>query len=293
MCSLVLFLACTTYVLASELFFTPSAKMIGLGEEFYVDLMLDPENTSVNGIESTIVFPPDKISFVRSEEGKSMVDLWIEKTKEKAGVIAFSGIISGGFSGVIDPFYSDIKSPGLLVRLVFRGERPGDATIESISSHVAHNDGEGTTETILPQSVLVSVENKTASDSYKNIDETKPELVVYVIRDQNIFNNKYTLVIQANDKESGIRDIMVKEGGRDWQIAESPYLLEDQDRGSTITIRATNHTELSATMTIDPTARNFSEGSNAVLLIIFSILLLITLRGIYSRRRKSRESRDI
>ena len=94
----------TSKVFAATVTLNPSNESLGIGEQFYVDLMLNPEGISVNAIKGNVIFDDEYISFVRSEEGKSMVDLWVEKPKQVNNSINFAGVMSMGFSGVIDPF---------------------------------------------------------------------------------------------------------------------------------------------------------------------------------------------
>jgi hypothetical protein len=84
-------------VFASDIILNTSKNKLDLKEQFYIDVMLDIDGNSINGIEGTINFPEDKLSFIRAEEGKSMVTFWIQKPLSNKGNISFSGIIPNGF----------------------------------------------------------------------------------------------------------------------------------------------------------------------------------------------------
>jgi len=271
---------------ASVITLVPSKSTVGIDEQFYVDVMLDPEDTAINGIEGSVSFAGDNISFVRAETGKSLISLWIEQPELKDNAVSFSGIIPSGFSGVIDPFNPDKKLPGLMVRLVFVGKKSDMATIYSAPFSLTLNDGRGSIISAPGASVSVVVQNVSVPFQYKNQNDTKPELDAYVTRDQNLFNNNYTLVFQAKDSETGIKDVMIKEGNRSWKKITSPYLLEDQSRHSTITLEAENFSGATIVLVINPLPYVFFSKNNVVLLIVFIIILFFIAKKIYEKRKK-------
>jgi len=57
-------------------------------------------------------------------------------------------------------------------------------------------------------------------------------------RDPAIFDGKYFIVFYTTDKETGVDYYMVKEGEREWKIAKSPYLLENQNLDEEIKVKA-------------------------------------------------------
>ena len=121
---------------------------------------------------------------------------------------------------------------------------------------------------------------------YKNPNDVKPELEAYVTRDPNLFNDKYTLIFQAKDSETGIKDVMIKEGNRSWKKITSPYLLEDQSRHSTITLEAENFSGATIVLVINPLPYVFFSKNNVVLLIVFIIILFFIAKKIYEKRKK-------
>ena len=264
-----------TKVDASSVILSPSKHNVNIGEQFYVDIFNDPQDSSINGIDGTIHFNVDHITFVRAEEGKSIISLWIERPTNKAGSISFAGIIPSGFSGVIDPFNSIIKKPGLITRLIFEAKRSGEAIITTDPFTISDNDGEGTTTKTLPVSTSIAIDNIENKIIYDDNDTTPPTLEAYVTRDNNLFDNRYTLVFQAIDKESGIDGVMIKEGNHDWKKIESPYLLEDQSRHSIINLRATNFSGYSYSITIDSLPYNFMSLYITIIFIVIVLLIYI------------------
>jgi hypothetical protein len=241
----------TSPIQAAELSLHPSKTTISLDEQFYVDVMLDPQTTPINGVEGSISFS-DGISFVRAETGKSIITSWINQPALKDTSISFSGIIANGFDGVINPFTPNQKSPGLIVRLVFAGQDSGNASIVSAPLTVTLNDGVGTSEVINPVSASVSVDTNENLFVYKNPKDQTPLLHASIVRDPNLFDGKYTLIFQATDAITGIKSVMIKEGGRDWKEIESPYLLEDQTRHDILYLQAINFSGASIITKIDP-----------------------------------------
>jgi hypothetical protein len=261
-------------VSASSLSLIPSKNEVGMKEQFYVDVILDPESVSVNGIEGSVIFPKDKVTFVRAEDGKSMVDFWVEKPVSSGDKVNFTGIISGGFDGVIDPFNPNKKLPGMIIRLVFEAEKSGEINFNTNPVDITLNDGLGTIENILPVSILVNVSNIENKFIINNNNDAPPILNAYVTRDPNLYDNKYVLVFQASDKNTGVESVLVREGDKNWKKVESPYLLEDQGRHSIIVVQATNYSGISTNVLIDPIPYNLFSIISIVIVILFVLLLL-------------------
>lgn len=264
---------------AASISLVPSSNTLGIEEQFYVDVMLNTEGTLVNGFEGSVILDNDNISFVRAEEGSSMVNLWVTKPTLDGNTVKFSGIISNGFDGVIDPFNPKVKLPGLMIRLVFIAKKPGSLIISSSDSYVTLNNGLGTVVNIPSSQVSLLVENRYNPYIYKSFNDVSPEIEAYIVRDPNLFNNKYTLVFNPKDKQTGIKEVLVKEGRRDWKKAESPYLLEDQSRHSLIAIQATNYSDASVSMSIEGVPhKRISIVNVSVILFIMIVLFFVAIR---------------
>lgn len=262
---------------AANLILIPSKNLVGTGEQFYVDLMLNPEGESVNTINGSISFSSDSISFIRAEEGKSMVNLWVEKPKLEGNKLIFSGVMSSGFSGVIDPFKPEAKLPGLIIRLVFETKTKGEAVFSSDIFSLNLNDGLGT-EIKAPaiDSSIVTINNTINHSKYESKIDSSPELEAYITRDPNISNNKYILIFKATDKETGIKSVKIKEGRTDWKEIESPYVLKDQSRHSYITVQAMNFNGAGVIVNIDKIPYDLEQFID-IFIIFVSILILCIL----------------
>lgn len=274
---------------ASTISLVPSKNSVGIGEQFYVDVMLDPQGISQNGIEGNISFSPNNTSFIRAETGKSLISFWIEEPKLTNNTISFAGIIPTGFDGVIDPFNPTQKMPGLMVRLIFEGKFAGTETFSSAPFSITLNDGKGTTLATQETSASVNVQNIQNPFTFKSQTDVAPKLEAYVTHDPNLFDNKYTLIFQATDSETGIKDVMIKEGNRDWKEITSPYLLQDQSRHSLILLQAVNFSNVSVMFVINPLPYNLFSAGNIALLIIFIVLIFFIIKKIYDAKKRKQE----
>ena len=282
----ILILFVNNKVNASSLTLVPSSIALNTEEQFYVDVMLDTEGATINGVEGSIIFPQEFLSFVRAEEGKSIVSLWVEKPSTDENGVHFSGIIPNGFNGIIDPFNQNKKLQGLIVRLVFQAKKYGDAKISSSQFYTTLNDGRGTINNIDSSSVKLFIQNILKSSIYETKSDRTPELTAYVTHDPNLFENKYVLIFDAKDTQTGIKEVLIKEGRRDWKTITSPYLLEDQTRHSIISVQAVNYSGASISMSIASLPYKLFSYRNIyfTLVSIFAILILLySVKKIYEK----------
>ena len=272
-------------VFASTLILDTPKSSVGVGEQFYVDLMLDANGESINTVKGSLSFT-DNISLLRVEDNKSIVSLWLEKPNLSNGIINFTGLIPNGFNGVIDPFNPDNKLPGLVTRLVFEAEKPGSVNFSTTPFNLNLNDGLGT-EVIDPSVYLtLNVDNIDNKLEFNDMGNGLPELEAYVTRDPNMYNNKYVLIFKAFDKESGIKNVIIKEGWNNWVEVTSPYVLKDQSRHSDISLQAISNS--GASIVVDINKAPYNWGYLIIIsLLIVTIFFLICFR-FYSRRKKSK-----
>ena len=277
----------TKNVSASSVYLNIPKNIVGIEEQFYVDLLIDPNDSAINGVEGFVHFNNEEISLVRIEEGKSVVGLWIENPKMiEKDLIKLSGVIPNGFNGIIDPFNPKHKLPGIIARFVFKGLKPSQSQIITSPFVLSLNDGLGTLENTKSFNAPVVVQNVLNPFVYKNEQDVNPELEFEIVRDENLFNNKYTLIFQAKDKDTGIEKVMIKEGRRDWKEIESPYQLEDQSRHSAISILATNFSGASIVKTIESLPRDTVTPVNIIMIIIVIILLFVIIKKVYDKYKK-------
>lgn len=257
-----------------------------VGEEFYIDLNIKDVDESINAIKSSIGFLNGTISLLRVENGKSIIKYWIEGVDINSdNEYNFSGIIPGGYSGFLDPFNSNSKINGNILRLFFKAEKMGQANIHTSYIAVNLNDGIGTEVVYPSNNILINIVDNVNLNPRKPIVDSSPDINAYVINEPYIFNGKYVLVFNAFDKETGIKNVMVKEGYRDWEKVTSPYVLKDQKRKSYIYIRAINFSGVSVVQTLNPQPFNLWDYKYFILFLIFVIYLIFIF--IKEKYRKS------
>ncbi len=265
---------------ASFLLLNTNKNDIGLEEEFYVDVLLDPEAQSINGISGEVFFDEKYLEFKRFEDSKSMVNLWIDKPNYFNGKIYFSGLITGGFDGVIDPFNTKNKLPGIILRLVFVGKISGISDLGIKNSFITLNDGIGT-EILLDDHYISISLNENINEKKLEYKYSIPEINAEIIQDENLYGGKYTLIFSASDEESGIKEVLIKEGFRKWEKVENPYLLKDQSRHDKIIIKAINHQGESNIFVFDSSPYKVYEIIIISIIIIIMIFVYTFLRKIY------------
>jgi len=236
-------------VLAAKLELVSPVLEIGVGQEFQVDLMLDTEGQDINAVEGKAVFPRNLVELKAIYTGNSIINFWIEQPAQKNSEINFSGVIPGGFSGVLGPYWKGYR-PGKIFSLIFAAKKEGSGVIEIRDTKVLLNDGKGTLAEVKISNFAYSAEAplsgaKAGQFSIKDIDP--PELFTpEIARDPNIFDGKWFLVFAAQDKVSGIDHYEALETwGREpdknkWHVVESPLVLKDQSRASYIFVKATD-----------------------------------------------------
>ncbi len=243
-----------------------------LEQEFYLDLVLDTGSVSINGIEGSVSFDSEMISFVRSENSKSFITHWINSPAIfSPNVIKFAGITPNGFAGFLNNLKPDESGSGNITRLIFRPIKSGETFVNVENSIVTLNDGEGTINEIKKISKSINISNNIKKESYNTFDTKSPELTAEIVTDQNLYNNQKTLVFNAIDKESGIQGVYLK-AGKEWLLITNPFLLNQDDLRGVLTIKAVDFAGN------DIVKRFFLPGySKNVLYITLGILGLIIL----------------
>lgn len=219
----------TAPVFAAEISLDSKTKEIGVGGQFEVAIFLNTENQDINAIEGKLLFSKDLFELREIKDGNSIINFWVEKPRQTEEVV-FSGIIPGGYTG----------NKGLLFSAVFYAKKEGKGFIEIRNPKILLNDGQGT-ETKTKASVLeITVSTKEPSilpPKKKDIEPPEPFEPI-VTSDPTIFDGKYFLVFAAQDKSSGIDYYEVCEGKLQCVIAESPYLLQNQNLDEEIVVKA-------------------------------------------------------
>lgn len=225
---------------ASEIRLDANKVEIKTNEQFIVDVIVYADEP-VNALEGKIVFNTDILDLKEIRDGNSSINFWIEKPHLtlESGII-FSGITPGGFTGVNNNLFS----------IIFEAKQNGIANIKVDSIKALKNDGLGTEENMTYRDTVIVVK-KGDSNIHKEIleDDILPEPFNPIVTSSpSLFEDKYFVVFNTQDKDSGISYYEIKENKYKylsffslWKVVESPYVLSDQSLRSHIFIRAVDN----------------------------------------------------
>jgi len=227
---------------AATLSFDPQDHTVGMATPFEVGLRLDA-GASVNTVSITLVFPPN-LTPVDVSDGNSIINFWVDKPtySEANRTLTFSGIIPGGYTG----------TGGRLILLKLKASAPGSATLTADAgrSVIYLNTPDAVADTFIVRPFTLSVETGKENMPNQIPDNAPPEafLPSLVRIPDELGKEQIAVVFATQDKGSGISQYEVRETPSDawfaddqgWQVAQSPYVLRDQDLRSVIEVRATD-----------------------------------------------------
>ncbi|MCX7589878.1 MAG: cohesin domain-containing protein [Patescibacteria group bacterium] len=299
------------FVFGAQIEFLP---YIGIGQKFYeinvdqefkVDIYLNSENESINAFSGEIVYPADLIELKNILDGNSIINYWVDKPVNlpiyfdnvltNKNKIYFSGITPGGFNG----------RSGLLLSLIFKAKNSGSGFISFQNSKFLLNDGQGTeilvktndfkfnilssgTKIIDSNQVVLPIDNMPPEDF-------KPE----VLQNPEMFDGKYFLVFQTQDKGRGIDHYEVLEwknkfsifdifkkiiwpqkynlNSKSWTKTDSPYVLLDQKLQSNIYVKAVDKAgnEKIVFLSAQNQIKWYENYENWIIIIIVLIIIIL------------------
>lgn len=256
------------------------------GEEFYVDVFIDPTGVAFNGIEG-VLSVEDGLNIVRIEDGNSIVKNWVSMPETK-NETSFSGIIPNGFDGYVN---TPNDNKGLIFRVVLSAKNAGNYNFLIKDLKVARNDGLGTIVNVGNKSIKIGIVGSRSDEKYVSDDKLGPEISYEIVSDKNLFSGRYTLVFSATDNKSGIKSFWVKEGSLEWKPAQSPYLLEDQSRKGIIIIRAVDNNGNETIEKIYPVISAYFTTVLAKLILAVAMLGLIV--AVYYARKRNKKQKKL
>lgn len=273
-------------VFAAEIFFDAKTREISVGERFEVGIFLNTEGEYINAVEGKVIFSEDLLEFKEIRDGNSIINFWIERPRVSGGEVLFSGITPGGYSG----------EKGLIFSLVFQSTQGGRGLVEFRDIKGLLNDGEGTEiEMTISNLQFITSEQTSLSQAVESgkEDTDRPEAFEPVIAsDPAIFDGKYFLIFATQDKGSGIGRYEVREGKGPFVIAESPYLLQNQNLDDKITVKAVDRSGNERIIILPPQKPKpwYKSGLFFVILImgIFIIVYIIAWRFLWKRQKKQK-----
>lgn len=277
-------------VSATQFYFGTNTKELPLGYPSEVGIFLNTEGDSVNAFEGEIVVPTG-VEIAEIRDANSIATIWIEQPHYRDGRVFFSGITPGGFTG----------SQGYLFSLIAISQKSNPVLFTTENERVLLNDGQGTEARVTSGSLALG---STLSTSTGNVfvppyDTEPPDIFVpMVTRDTHVFEGKYFAVFTAQDKGSGIWGYEIAERRNwfgevksydqlEWKSAESPYVLLDQSRKSTIYIKAIDYAGNERVVVLPSRSLLFYE-QPLVWCILGAIALLLVLSFAYGRYKASR-----
>lgn len=253
------------------------------GQEFAIDILLQPTGTAINAIEGTVTLPAG-VQFTGSDDSHSFISLWIKRPTESNGAVVFSGVVPSGWSGLINPLDSSRMLDGTVIRLYFTAQQAG--TFAFIGSARAYaNDGLGTEVPIGADALSVAVDSVYAPSKISVADVFPPlPFTPLLIKDKTLASGKYAVVFATEDKESGIDHYEVKQGNFAWTIAESPYVLPHQWFRNSILVRAIDRAGNIQEAQVESTAKNMAWLIQYGIMSGIALILVIILACIFSHR---------
>jgi hypothetical protein len=223
---------------AQFIFEKPSAT-VGVDDEFSVDVKLAlPANTTINTLAGDIVFSDSNLKLERVTTANSIVTSWIESPLMSGNSVTFSGIMPGGYNGVIEPVTNSVRN-GSVFTLVFKAVSSGSASLAFSDSHLYLNDGEGTEIPVTASVFTFSIATHGSGLAVDINDTVLPEAFTPVIAaSPDVFNGANAVYFQTKDTGTGIDHYEISEGSGDWVVATSPYRLSDQTLHSRVRVKA-------------------------------------------------------
>ena len=252
---------------AAALYMDPAVTTISRGDALKLSVKLDTDSAAdecVNAAEGVITFS-GPIAPVDVSLGESIFSVWIEPPalNDAQDQITFAGGIPNGYCGRVD---GDPSLTNTVFDIIVRADstvaengEPLTATVSFTNQTTAYlNDGLGTlaaldtfdsTITVLP-TMGTSIEDPWSAEIAADTIRPQP-FSIQLERNERAFSNKYYIVFNTSDKQTGIDRYEVMEETRSqfytyswgradapWTEARSPYVLADQTLNSTIRVRA-------------------------------------------------------
>jgi len=271
--SLVLILFSVSLVLApfwakgAVLYLEPAEAQYHQGDTFIVEVRLNTEGEYINTVKVDLKFPQDILEVEDLSKGNSILTLWVKEpnfsvvelreANVSCSLVSFIGGVPAGYQGW----------DGLLGRVIFQVheteaklEHETEAKLEFLDScQVLLNDGFGTPAKLETKGAILTIspeKPEVQRDEWLGElekDNILPEsFEVEIQKDPLVFEGKYFIIFSTTDKQTGVDYFEIKEGERDWEVAESPYLLEDQNLQSIIKVKAVDKAGNERTVLIGP-----------------------------------------
>ncbi len=269
--SIFYFLLSAPLALAARLYFEPQELTIGTQGEFSVAINIDAVQ-KVNAFSLAVSIFGPLIPF-DINEANSVINFWVEKPNcdETTRLLTFSGITPGGFQG----------EKGRLLVIKFKAEKEGTAVLsfdKEKTKVFLHTPDAIEDSLILEKMQLPIVKGKENLPVQRPDNDPPEEFTPHIAADPTVFESKWFLVFSAQDKGSGIDHYEVCEGKRKCVVAESPYLLQNQNLDREIVVKAIDKSGNERIAVVEPKYpirwyENWRVWGIIILVIIFGYIL--------------------
>jgi len=244
-----------TPAFAARIFFEPPNNTHGVGESFTVNVKLDTQGENINAVDLGILYPP-LLEIKSISKSGSAVQLWVQEPNYTSTGVFISGGSPGGIK----------SSNALIAKITMKTKAIGDGNFQlTPASSVLLNDGQGTKAslTVGQASFNVIAQSKkeptspsstvsgspspspSTTPTPKNTSKEEPEdkskpkkFKILIGQDQRVFEGKKFISFFTTDSKSGVDHYEVKEGDKPFKVAQSPYLLSEEDGRVVIRLRA-------------------------------------------------------
>lgn len=271
-----------------------------IGKTLNLPVLLNTQSELINTVAGTILIDQNiKVTGV-SQTDKNITFWLLRPTlfsrEDGLQEIRFSGSVAGGMNG------DDIQ----LFALSVVPTTTDEATLSWTNAEALVHDGFGTRAqttgkgTALTGTVAPAVETPLSPEvkDENTSDTTPPEMVAIIrTRDRNLFDGKWTLIFNARDPETGISRYEVQESSNgqvlesQWKLAESPYVLDDQENKNTVFVKVTNNTGLSIIFSNSPAPTGLRFG--LWLKIGISVVILLLFFGAFKLLKRKNTAHEV
>lgn len=244
-----------------------------------ISLMVDTQGQSINAFEGTLIVP-EGLTVRSTDDGGSIISLWIEKPPVSKYEMYFSGGLPGGYTG----------KAGKLFTLSFVADNTNEHIFEMKNFKAFINDGQATAANIENKKLALMRDENSKKIAVSKLDDLYPpeDFVPVISRQADTFYDKYFLVFSTTDKDSGIDHYEISEGGGQFVRAGSPYILKNQNAIDNVAVRA-----LDRAGNIRQVGVNISEAINkraefgGMWLLSFGLLVgMLVASIIYNKHKK-------
>lgn len=317
--TIALFIACAALVVPQALFavtFIPTTERTEYSwrDRFLVPIRIDTQGLCINAVEVVINYDPRTLQVDDVARGNSILSLWTEEpTIDKdAGRVTFSGGVPGGYCGRVegDPGLTNILAEvvvtGAPLKFAEGARELAEISISPDSRALAH-DGAGTPLPVAVQTTqfVLSATTTVPVDEWQGRvrnDTIAPELFeIALLENRNVAGGRYFIVFRTSDKQSGIDHYEVLETDPDrfglltwlpresyWVVAESPYVLRDQDLKSKIMVKAIDKAGNERIVTYTPPLSPLDHVARVefFLLLFVGAGIILALVAVFAARRR-------